>query len=67
MTKEKANISDKITELNTQVEWFYSDDFSLDEASEKYQAAIKLAKDIEQDLNSLKNEIELISKDFTKE
>jgi len=67
MTKEKANISDKITKLNTQVEWFYSDDFSLDEASEKYQAAIKLAKDIEQDLNSLKNEIELISKDFTKE
>ncbi len=67
MTKEKANISDKITKLNTKVEWFYSDDFSLDEASEKYQAAIKLAKDIEQDLNSLKNEIELISKDFTKE
>ena len=64
MTK---TISDKISELKTGVEWFYSDDFKLEEASEKYKALTTLAKDIEGDLDSLKNEIEVIEKDFSKE
>jgi exonuclease VII small subunit len=45
MTKKKLN--EKILELNEQVEWFYGDDFKLEEASEKYRAATKLAKEIE--------------------
>ena len=64
MTK---TISDKISELKTGVEWFYSDDFKLEEASEKYKALTTLAKEIEGDLDSLKNEIEVIEKDFSKE
>ena len=60
-------ISDKISELKTGVEWFYSDDFKLEEASEKYKALTSLAKEIEGDLDSLKNEIEVIEKDFSKE
>ena len=60
-------ISDKISELKTGVEWFYSDDFKLEEASEKYKALTTLAKEIEGDLDSLKNEIEVIEKDFSKE
>ena len=64
---EKKTISSKIKELNEQVDWFYSDDFKLDEASVEYKKATTLAKEIEQDLNDLKNEIELIDKDFTKE
>jgi len=64
MTK---TISDKISELKSGVEWFYSDDFKLEEASEKYKALTTLAKDIEGDLDSLKNEIEVIEKDFSKE
>ena len=64
---EKKTISAKIKELNEQVDWFYGDDFKLDQASEKYKKATTLAKEIEQDLNDLKNEIELIDKDFTKE
>lgn len=67
MTNTKESINDKISRLNTQVEWFYGDDFALDEAGGKYKAAIKLAKEIEKDLDELKNEIEIISKDFTKE
>lgn len=66
-SNNKQSISAKLAELDEQTEWFYSDDFSLDEASEKYKAATKLAKDIEEDLNSLKNEIEIIDKDFSKE
>ena len=65
MTKKKIN--EKIEELNAKVEWFYGEDFKLEEASEKYREATKLAKEIETDLESLKNEIKVIEEDFTKE
>ncbi len=60
------SITDKINQLNAQVQWFYSDDFNLDKAEENYKKAANLAKEIENDLTTLKNEIEIISKDFTK-
>ena len=62
--KSKKSISEKMSELNKQVEWFYGDDFSLDQAAEKYEAAIKSAKDIKSDLETLKNKIEVIDKEF---
>ena len=65
MTEKKAkSISEKMSDLNTQVEWFYSDDFSLDQAAEKYEAAIRSAKEIKSDLETLKNKIEVIDKEF---
>lgn len=60
------SISDKIDELKTGVEWFYSDDFKLEDASEKYKTMTELAKEIEKDLAELKNEIKVIEKDFSK-
>lgn len=63
---EKNNLNQKIKTLDQKVEWFYSDDFKLEAAVEKYKDAIKLAKDIEKDSTSLKNEIEIINQDFTK-
>ena len=60
------NVSDKITELKTGVDWFYSDDFKLEEASERYKKLTDLAKEIEKDLNEMKNEINVIAKDFSK-
>ena len=63
----KKRINEKIEELNEKVEWFYGDDFKLEEASEKYKEATKLAKEIEEDLKSLKNEIKVIEEDFSKE
>ena len=65
MTKKKIN--EKIEELNNKVEWFYGDEFKLEEASEKYKEATKLAKEIEEDLKNLKNEIKVIEEDFSKE
>ena len=64
-TESKPSINAKITKLNQDIEWFYSDDFALDQASEKYKQAASLAKEIEGDLDGLKNEIEIISKDFS--
>ncbi len=63
---EKMSLNKKIEKLDTEVEWFYSDDFKLEEATDKYKNAVKLAKEIEDDLVKLKNEIEVISEDFTK-
>lgn len=65
MTEAKS-INEKITDLNTKVQWFYSDDFSLEHASKNYKEAVTLAKEIETDLDNLKNEIKIIDKDFTK-
>lgn len=64
---EKLNLNQKIEKLDTEVEWFYSDDFKLEDATQRYKDAIKLAREIEQDLDGLKNEIEVLAKDFSKD
>ena len=64
-TETKLSISQKVAQLDEQVEWFYSDDFVLDDALEKYQTAMKLAKEVKTDLEKLKNKVEVIA-DFTK-
>ena len=63
---EKMSLNQKIEKLDAEVEWFYSDDFKLDEATTKYKDAVKLAKEIEEDLSELKNEIEVLAEDFSK-
>ncbi|MBR2709562.1 exodeoxyribonuclease VII small subunit [Candidatus Saccharibacteria bacterium] len=64
--KKEKSLNDKINELDTRVEWFYSDEFQLDEAVDKYKSALELAKEIETDLATLKNEIEVLTEDFSK-
>lgn len=66
MSEPKLSLNQKIEELDKKVEWFYSDEFKLEEATGKYKEAIKLAKDVEKDLAELKNQIEVLSEDFTK-
>ncbi|MBR2741800.1 exodeoxyribonuclease VII small subunit [Candidatus Saccharibacteria bacterium] len=66
MSESKLSLNQKIEQLDNQVEWFYSDDFKLDEATDKYKQAVTLAKEIEKDLTELKNEIEVLSEDFSK-
>ena len=65
MTAE-LSLNQKIEKLDNKVEWFYSDDFKLEEAVGKYKEAVGLAKEIEKDLDGLKNEIEVLSEDFSK-
>lgn len=63
---ERMDLNQKIEKLDQEVEWFYSDDFKLEKATEKYKDAVILAKDIEKDLSELKNEIEVLTEDFSK-
>lgn len=65
-TDNKPNLNQKIQKLDESVEWFYGDDFNLENATDKYKETLKLAKEIEGDLESLKNEIEILSEDFSK-
>ncbi|MBQ8157347.1 hypothetical protein IJ102_03095 [Candidatus Saccharibacteria bacterium] len=59
-------ISQKIADLKEGVDWFYSEDFRLEDATEKYKSLRALAQEIEQDLAELKNDIEVVSEDFSK-
>ena len=64
---DKESINKKIETLNKSVEWFYSDEFSLEKSLENYKKAISLAKEIESDLENLKNEVKILGHDFSKE
>lgn len=59
------NINQKLDNLKTKIEWFYSEDFDLAKATQEYKSAIKLAKQIEEDLTEMKNEIKILSEDFS--
>ena len=56
-----TSIKSQLASLDTQVDWFYSDEFNLDDALKNYENALKLAKDIEQNLKTLKNHIEILT------
>ncbi len=65
MTNQK-NISEKMSQLEEAVTWFNSDDFKLEEVENRYKDAIKLATEIEEDLDNLKNKITVLKEDFSK-
>ena len=65
--KNAQFLNQKIKELDKKVEWFSSDDFKLGEAVKEYKEALELAEEIEEDLKNLKNEIEILDVDFSKD
>lgn len=65
--KNESSVSEKTAKLNELVAWFDSDDFELEKALEKFKEAEKLAEEIEQDLQALKNDIEIVKAKFTTE
>lgn len=66
MSKQELTISQKIEKLKSDIDWFYGEDFSIDDSLERYEQAIKLAKEIEGDLTNMKNQVNIIDKDFSK-
>lgn len=61
------SLNQKIKELDKKVEWFESADFELEKAMDNYKEALKLAEEIEKDLKNLKNEVEVLTVDFSKD
>jgi len=64
MSKTSKTIQGKTEKLSEIISWFNSVDFSLEIAIEKFKEAEKLATEIEQDLLSLKNDIQIIKQKF---
>ncbi len=62
---KKLSLDARIKQLEADTEWFYGDDFTIDEAIKKYQSAARLASEIDQDLTKLKNQVEILA-DFSK-
>jgi len=67
MLQKSKTIQDKMAELTKTVDWFDSDDFSIELAIDKFKEAESLAVDIEKDLLSLKNEINIVKQKFDSE
>lgn len=67
MSSTNKSISEKTAELSKLVAWFDSEEFSLEQAIDKFKQAEKLAADIEKDLSLLKNEIQIVKQRFDSE
>lgn len=67
MLVTNKTIQEKMTELNELIEWFDGDEFTLEVALAKFKVAETLADDIEKDLNSLKNDIQIVKQKFNSE
>lgn len=65
MQENKLTIAEKTALLDSLIAWFDSDDFELEQALDKFAQAEKLAADIEADLLSLKNNIEVVKAKFS--
>ena len=64
MTKNNVTIQEKMTKLRELIAWFDSEDFVLEEATDRFKNAEELAREIENDLDVLKNEIQVVKKSF---
>ena len=67
MSRQNKSIEEKTSELTKLVSWFDSDQFVIEKALEQFKQAEKLAEEIEQDLVTLKNEIEIVKRKFDNE
>jgi len=67
MSRQNKSIEEKTAELRKLVSWFDGDQFAIEEALEKFKQAEKLAEEIEQDLVTMKNEIEVVKRKFDSE
>lgn len=64
MSTKSKTIEEKMNELRDMAAWFESDEFSLTHASEKFEAAAKLAKEIQRDLSEMENKVTVLKKSF---
>jgi len=64
MTQKNKTLQEKLAQLDELVDWFNTDDFALEEAVERFKKADALAKEIENDLATIKNEITVLAERF---
>ena len=65
--KNNTTIKEQLQQLDELISWFEGDDFTLEEAVEKFKAAEQLAEDIRRKLSSLKGDITVLGQKFDTE
>ena len=63
--KKDMTIEQILQQLDEKMAWFHGEDFRLEEAKERFVELKRLADRAETMLNEMKNEIEVISQDFS--
>lgn len=63
-TKNNPSINDKIIKLRELTAWFESEDFAIEQATDKFAAAEQLAAEIKNDLANAKNDINILKQKF---
>jgi exodeoxyribonuclease VII small subunit len=61
------NLEKKIQQVDEILAKIESGEIPLEKISDEYKKAVDLAQEIEIELNQMKNEIQIISKDFSQE
>ena len=61
---KSVSISKRMEELEEKTNWFKGDEFTLDEAAERYAEVERMAGEIEEILMEMQNSVELIQKRF---
>ena len=61
---KSVSISKRMEELEQKMNWFKGDEFTLDEAAERYAEVERMASEIEEILMEMQNSVELIQKKF---
>ena len=59
--KNKLTVKEQMEQLDKAIAWFDGDDFNLEEAFKKYEAAAELANALEDTLVEMKNKVEVLS------
>ncbi len=67
MSVKNKTIQEKMDELSGLIAWFDSDEFTLEEAIDRFKVAETLAADIEKELSSFKNDITILKQKFDSE
>jgi exodeoxyribonuclease VII small subunit len=60
----QRSFNSKMQELEELLNWFEGGEVSVEQAIKKYEAAIKLAKELEKELQDAKNKVEIIKQNF---
>ena len=61
---KSVSIYKRMEELEEKMNWFKGDEFTLDEAAERYAEVERMACEIEEILMEMQNSVELIQKRF---
>jgi exodeoxyribonuclease VII small subunit len=64
-TKKPGTVAEKVEELEALLQWFESEEITVEEAMKKYEQALALSRDLEEQLKDAKNQVEVIKKKFS--